>query len=150
MALQDDPARLDIANYPVRCTTRALFADMDGFRHLNNVAIARYIEEGRVTCMIEAFGTGFMLNPPDGRIMLLASAVIDYIAQAYYPGEVEVGTAVLRVGNSSFQIGHAAFQKGKCFALSNGVMVNSLHGKSAPLTPEDRAALTRFAFGNGG
>lgn len=45
MALRDDPARLDIANYPMRYTSRVLFADMDGFRHLNNVAIARFFEE---------------------------------------------------------------------------------------------------------
>ncbi len=150
MALQDDPARLDIANYPMRYTSRVLFADMDGFRHLNNVAIARFFEEGRAMCMIEAFGVDCMLNPRDGRIMLFASAVIDYIAQAYYPGEVEVGTAILRVGNSSFQLGHAAFQNGKCFALSNGILVNSLHGKAEPLTGEERAVLARFAFGDGG
>jgi len=149
MALQEDPARLDIANYPLRYTSRVLFADMDGFRHLNNVAIARFFEEGRAACSIEAFGMDSMLNPGDGRIMLLASNIIDYIAQAYYPGEVEVGTALLRVGNSSFLLGQAAFQNGKCFALANGTTVKALHDKAAPLTEEERAQLQRFAFRGG-
>jgi len=149
MALQDDPARLDIANYPLRFTSRVLFADMDSFRHVNNVAIARYIEEGRAACLIEVFGTDALVNPSSERLMLFASGVIDYIAQAYYPGEVEVGTAILRAGKSSFQFGHAAFQNGKCFALADGVMVKAPHGKAAPLTAEERAALLRFNFGGG-
>jgi len=65
MALHDDPARLDIGNYPLRYTSRALFADMDGFRHINNVAIARFFEEGRAAGIIEAFGLDSLLNPPE-------------------------------------------------------------------------------------
>ncbi len=146
MALHDDPARLDIANYPLRYTSRVLFADMDGFRHLNNVAIARFFEEGRAAGMIEAFGIESLLNPPEGRIMLLASNTIDYIAQAYYPGEVEVGSSILRVGGSSFLLAQAAFQNGKCFALANGTMVKALHNKADPLTEDERAKLHGFAF----
>lgn len=149
MALHDDPARLDIANYPLRYTSRVLFADMDGFRHLNNVAIARLFEEGRAAGIIEAFGLDSLLNPPEGRMMLLASNVIDYIAQAYYPGDVEVGSSILHVGSSSFLLAQAAFQNDKCFALANGTMVKALHNKADPLTEDERAQLHRFAFKGG-
>jgi acyl-CoA thioester hydrolase len=149
MALHDDPARLDIGNYPLRYTSRVLFADMDGFRHINNVAIARFFEEGRAAGIIEAFGLDSLLNPPEGRTMLLASNAIDYIAQAYYPGDVEVGSSILRVGSSSFLLAQAAFQNDKCFALANGTMVKALHDKADPLTKEERTQLLRFAFKGG-
>jgi acyl-CoA thioester hydrolase len=148
MALKDEPARQVLTNYPHRFTNRVLFADMDGFRHLNNVAIARFFEEGRAALLIEAFELK-MLPDPIGPAILVASFTIDYLAQAYYPGTVEVGSAILRVGTSSVQMAHAAFQAGKCFAVANGVLVKTVADRAAPLTEAEKAKLGRFTFGNG-
>ena len=45
MGLKDDAWRRDIAAYPVRFTLPTRYGDMDANAHLNNVAIARLIEE---------------------------------------------------------------------------------------------------------
>lgn len=47
MGLKDDPMRLIRDLYPMRFITRILYSDMDAFRHLNNGATGRYLEEGR-------------------------------------------------------------------------------------------------------
>jgi acyl-CoA thioester hydrolase len=148
MALKDEPARQVLANYPHHFTNRVLFADMDGFRHLNNVAIARFFEEGRAALMMEAFGLK-MLPDAAGPTILVASFAVDYLAQAYYPGMVEVGSAILRVGTSSVQMAHAAWQAGKCFALAHGVLVKTVADRAAPLTETEKAQLARFAFAGG-
>ena len=48
MGLKDEGWRRDIAAYPVRFTLPTRYGDMDANAHLNNVAIARLIEESRV------------------------------------------------------------------------------------------------------
>ena len=41
----------------------------------------------------------------------------------HFPGDVEVGTLVRRIGNSSLTFGQAIFNNGKCAAVAEAVMV---------------------------
>lgn len=144
MPMKDTPARLLAASYPLRFTTRVLYADMDAFRHLNNGATGRYFEEGRADLNIQVFGTGTMTNPPEGQQLLFASSTIDFLAQAHYPGSVELMTGIARIGTSSWTVAQAAFQNGICFALAEGVMVKASNGRPAPLTAAERTAMARL------
>ena len=141
MALKDDPARLLVDSYPLRFGTRILYSDMDAFRHLNNGATGRYLEEGRADLNIRVFGVECMIDPPGGLQLLFATVTIDYVRQAHYPGEVEVCTGVARVGGSSYVLAQAAFQKGECFALAEAVMVKAIEGKPTRLSDAERAAI---------
>jgi acyl-CoA thioester hydrolase len=47
----------------------------------------------------------------------------------HYPGEVEVGTLVRRIGNSSVTYGQGIFYNGKCASVAESVMV-MLDGKT--------------------
>jgi len=141
MSLKDDVARQSIALYPLRFRTRILYADMDAFRHLNNGATGRYLEEGRAAVNMTVFGTQCMIDPQDGLQLLFATVTVDYVRQAHYPGEVEIGSGISRIGGSSYVIAQAAFQDGTCFALGEAVMVKALDGKPAPLTPAEREGM---------
>jgi len=141
VALKDDPARLLVDSYPLRFGTRILYSDMDAFRHLNNGATGRYLEEGRADLNIRVFGVECMIDPPGGLQLLFATVTIDYVRQAHYPGEVEVCTGVARVGGSSYVLAQAAFQKGECFALAEAVMVKAIEGKPTRLSDAERAAI---------
>ena len=141
MALKDDVARQDIELYPLRFRTRILYSDMDAFRHLNNGATGRYLEEGRAAINMTVFGTQCMIDPQDGLQLLFATVTVDYVRQAHYPGEVEVGSGISRIGGSSYVIAQAAFQDGICFALGEAVMVKAIDGNPAPLTPAEREAM---------
>jgi acyl-CoA thioester hydrolase len=109
MNQKDAPERLIKQNYPLCFEHRTLYADMDGFRHLNNGAIGRFFEEGRADLNIQIFGADVMTNPPAGLQLLFASVHIDFLKQAHCPGLVEIATAVNRLGNSSWGVVQAAF-----------------------------------------
>lgn len=147
MALKDEAWRLLPSSYRRRISLRILFSDMDAFRHLNNGATGRYLEEGRADLNIGVFGARHMVDPPDGWQLLFANVTIDYLRQAHYPGTVEVASAVRRVGGSSYVIAQAAFQEGQCVALADSVLVKARHGRSEALTAAERDVLEELRVG---
>jgi acyl-CoA thioester hydrolase len=142
--LRDDPRRMTLDAYADVIEMRASYADVDSFQHLNNVALARFFEEGRATLNMSVFGVDSVVRPSDSVQLLFASIVIDYVSQGHYPGVVQVGTAISKIGRASFDHIAGLFQDGRCIALCDTVSVYAIAGKSAELPPEARAALTRF------
>ena len=146
MALKDESSRLVMTNYARRFATRILFSDMDAFRHLNNGATGRYFEEGRADLNVHAFGADHVIAPPDGALLLFATVTIDYIRQAHYPGSVDIGSGILKIGRTSYVIAQAAFQNGQCFALAQAVMVKAQDGQPSQISDEERLGLGRFPY----
>lgn len=142
--LRDDPARLRPDHYPQVLRMRTTFADVDSFRHLNNVALARYFEEARVTLNMQVFGVDAIVRPSADLPLLLAGVVIDYVSQGQYPGDVEVATGVSKIGRSSFTQVAGLFQDGRCVALCDAVAVYAKGGRGVELPPDARAGLERF------
>lgn len=115
------------------------FADLDPLGHVNNVAYMVYFETGRVA-FLEQLGT-----PPrereHGPVFVLAHIAADYIEELYYPGWVDIGTAMRHVGKSSFHLGHGIFHEGRCKAIATSVIVQ-VQGRpleAVPLTEEQKA-----------
>lgn len=146
MSQKDDSARREIGHYPLRFELRILYSDMDAFRHLNNGATGRYFEEGRADFNMRIFGVDSMINPPGGLQLLFANVVQDFVAQAHYPGSVEIGTGVARIGTSSYLLRQGAFQNGACFALAEAVMVKAIGGKPSALSQTERTAMEQFVL----
>jgi acyl-CoA thioester hydrolase len=144
--LRDDPASLRLETYPQVIELRASYADVDSFQHLNNVAMARFFEEGRATMNMSAFGEDAVVRPSSGLQLLLASVSIDYVSQGQYPGTVQVGTGVSRLGRSSFRQTAGLFQDRRCIALCEAVTVCAFGGKGADLPAHARAALERLVI----
>jgi acyl-CoA thioester hydrolase len=140
--LSAQAARLDMGSYPVRFAYRTLYSDMDTNRHLNNVAFGRLFEEGRVELHRRAFGW----SATPRLTMMLATITIEFLAEARYPGSVEVATAVARVGGSSFTLDQAAYQDESCVALANCVMVKAIESRPVPLTESERERLAGLMF----
>ncbi len=143
MAAPERPA-LDLKDRQVyaswtRITLR--FSDLDPNGHANNGAINAYFEDGRVAFRHEFMG--------DSDIDLIQGyAVVGfnaaYLGHVRYPGEVEVGTVVTRIGNSSFGLGQGVFQGDLCAATAEVAQVyfDPATGRSRPLPDPLRAALT--------
>jgi acyl-CoA thioester hydrolase len=138
---QYDKSRLRPETYPLRFEVRALYSDVDTNRHVNNVAYARWFEEGRVRLNERVTGPGVLLDPPAGLQLLLVSIHINYLAQVPYPSTVTVAGAVGTVGGASYGIAHALFHDGRCAALGDSVVVKARDGRPTRLTPDERAAL---------
>ncbi len=121
------------------------FADLDILGHVNNVAYMVYFETGRVAFLEQLGGL-----PPRDRehqpTFVLARVAADYIEELYYPGTVDIGTAVRYVGTSSFHLGHGIFRDGRCKAIATSVLVQ-VQGrpiKSVPLTDEQKTRMRRI------
>ena len=101
--------------------TRDIFrwGDTDGMGHINNVQFARYCESGRLA-YLGACGFGRELPADDFMIVHLS---IDFRAQMHYPGEVMIGTRVMRIGRTSARVGQGLFQDDRCTATAEGVVV---------------------------
>jgi acyl-CoA thioester hydrolase len=116
------PHRLEPGRYPLKVTILARYADVDPLWHINNVAIAQYYEEARVSALTQVLG-GERIPTARGERILIAHQSIDYLREASYPGSLEIGVGVLRLGNSSYTLGMGMFQGGLCVSVSDAVMV---------------------------
>lgn len=128
--MKPSPARLDIGSYPRRKSVPIRFSDVDMFRHLNNVATGQFYEEGRFELLADARGT---LDKEDRGALVIANVNMSFLKQARYPGEIEVGTGVVKVGGRSLIIGQGLFVDGSCIGVADSVVVSVGPTGSAPL-----------------
>jgi acyl-CoA thioester hydrolase len=130
-----EPFRLDPERYPLKVRILARYADVDPLWHINNVAVAQYYEEARVSASMMMMG-GKHFAGAGGERILIAHQSIDYLREGTYPGALEVGVGVLRIGRSSYRYGMAMFQDGACISVSEAVLVYAdAHGPAA--LPDD-------------
>ena len=95
------------------------FSDQDSMAHVNNTALATYIEAARCAFIYDLIQKGEM----KGLEFILARLLIDYRRELNYPGMVDVGTRLIRVGNKSLTTGYGVFKGEECFATSECVNV---------------------------
>jgi acyl-CoA thioester hydrolase len=126
--------RLDPLRYPETVDVLARFADIDPLWHINNVAIAQYFEEARVSAIRTMAESARIPTEAEQRI-LIARQSVDYLAEGNYPGALRVGVGVLHIGNSSFVLGMGMFQLQRCIAVSDAVMV--LANQAGPMRLPD-------------
>ena len=135
--------RLDPATYPWSFDIPPRFGDLDPLRHLNNAALARFYEDGRIR-FIDAIGGRAAIPPGHG--FVVAEVAIQYLVEGRYPDVVTVSSGLLRLGRSSFTMGHALFQSGACIGTSETtlVYVHRKEGGAHPLPDALRTALLAY------
>ena len=119
------------------------YSDQDAMGHVNNVAIAQYIEVGR-TQLIYSLVDKFLQGDLE---FVLAHVAIDYHQEFRYPGTVDVGARILRVGNKSVTSGYGVFLGDACLATCRSVNVFfDLSTRNAIVPPDEiRTALIAAA-----
>ena len=137
--------RLLASTYPWSVDVPPRFGDLDPLRHLNNAALARFYEDGRVR-FIDAIGGRAALERGHG--FVVAEVAIQYLAEGRYPQVVTVSSGLLRLGRSSFSVGHALFQGGACIGTSETTLVHvhRKEGGARPLPDALRIALSAYAL----
>jgi acyl-CoA thioester hydrolase len=126
-------AATDAAAYAFFSRDTVRFSDVDRYRHINNVAIATYCETGRVE-FAEFVWPGSTSGDDDGWV--IARLTVNFLAMAYYPGDVVIGTRVEHVGRTSCRLGQGLFKDDVCFATAESVLVwidLTAGGKPAPI-----------------
>lgn len=122
-----------LEDYPSRTSADIRYSDLDRQGHVNNAVFATFSEVGRVA---------FMYDPDkplvsEGRSFVIARLVVDFRAELFWPGTVQIGTGVLKVGRSSFTLAQGMFNDGRLVATTEAtiVMVDKETRRSTPLPP---------------
>ena len=138
---------LTLDAFPGRTFDKLRYGDTDRQGHVNNAVFATFFETGRVE-MLLADGRGF-LGP--GQSLVLARLEIDLVSEINWPGTVEIGTRVARIGRSSMTLEQAVFQNGVLAAkgLSVVVLTDETTRRSTPLSAEAIAMLSAYAAATG-
>ena len=95
------------------------YSDLDRQGHVNNAVYATFFETGRVAFFTEQISR--LCEP--GSSFVVARIEIDYRAELYYPGTVDIGICALAVGRTSFRLGEAVFKGERCVATAEVVIV---------------------------
>ena len=94
------------------------FSDQDSLGHINNVSYAAYIEQARVAFINE------IVSPQSDHInYILANLQIDYRREMHFPGNVDVGACLLKIGNKSITTGYGLFKDTENIATGSSVNV---------------------------
>lgn len=133
------------ASFPKWLSMPLRYADLDPLGHVNNVAMSVIFEQARVEFvypLLQARGRSYME-------IVLARVEIDYLREITYPGHVEIGTRVERIGAKSVTLVHGVFKGAGdvCAARGRAVLVafDSRGRTSAPLPPDFKEALEPLA-----
>lgn len=113
-------ARLDAASYPLHKPVPIRFADVDMFRHLNNVATGQFYEEARYELLAELRA---LVPREESPTLVIANVDTAFLGQARYPGVIDVATGIVRVGERSITIGQGLFVEGRCIGCADSIVV---------------------------
>ncbi|MGV7218431.1 acyl-CoA thioesterase [Bradyrhizobium sp. UFLA05-112] len=132
------PSRLDLApclaDFPYRLSDNVRFGDLDPNQHVNNAVYATYFETGRVTLMKDP---KMGLTPP-GLAWIMVRLDIHFRAELHWPGTIELGLGVVKLGRTSVTFEQVVFCEGRCVAsaMSVGVLIEEPSRRPTPLTTE--------------
>jgi acyl-CoA thioester hydrolase len=136
--LTDTPGHKDMTGtpfeldqFPVKTYEKLRYADTDRQGHVNNAVFSTMLETGRVEILYDPDAP--LASP--GCAFVIASQVLDFHSEINWPGRVDIGTRVSRVGRSSLTLEQALFQSGRMPATAKTVIVqmNETTRRSEPL-----------------
>ncbi len=117
------------------------YNDLDPLGHVNNAVYSTFLEAGRTAFlqpMFDEFGGGKL-------DVVIARVILDYRRELTYPGEVDIGTAIKRIGNTSVVFINGVFTKGADVCAATGeahlVFFDLETRRSTPPPPQIRSAL---------
>lgn len=116
-------------------------ADTDQFRHVNNAAIASFLEAGRM----DLFASPAISALMNGLNVVVGRLSIEFHAEIFYPGEVNIGSAVTRIGRSSFDVLQSVFRDDTSVASAVASCVLMQAGKPIVIPDDIRSHLLRDA-----
>ena len=117
-------------------------SDLDSFQHVNHLAALRWFEAGRMP-IFRLFASDLHLAKVP---LIMVHIEADYLAEMFLGSDVEIRTAVSKIGNSSLHISHEARQNGKLAARGTVVLVHFDHEtkKPIPIPAEIREKLNQM------
>lgn len=133
---------LKLDDFPLTAFDKIRYGDTDRQGHINNATFLTYLETGRVE----------LIYHPDFRALdennsfVITSVKLDFIREIKWPGRIDIGTGIIKIGNSSIRLHQQLFQNAQCVASSEtvNVQVDVVSGKSKPLSSAAKEILATW------
>ncbi|MEM7658632.1 MAG: thioesterase family protein [Bacteroidota bacterium] len=133
---------LSLSDFPQQTYDKLRYSDTDRQGHVNNAVFATFLETGRVE-LLYLDEMKAVLGEPN---FVIASLQLAFRREITWPGTVEIGTGILRIGNSSITLHQQLFQHEQCVSAAESIIVqvNAESGKSMALSEEAKQVLTTW------
>jgi acyl-CoA thioester hydrolase len=139
------PSPASRPGFPFVCTIATRWTDNDVYGHVNNAIYYHWFDSAINRWLIEQGGLDVRQADVVGYIV---RSECDYKASVSYPGDVEVGVAVERLGTSSVTYATGLFRPGEpepcALARMVHVFVHRASNRPVPIPPPLRQALERL------
>ena len=96
------------------------YGDTDRQGHVNNAAYCTFFESGRCAFLFDDKGNNVA---GDGKNFVIVKLTLDYLEEINFPGIVEVGSRISKLGKSSFTVEQAVFKDGICCSTAESIIV---------------------------
>lgn len=128
--------------FPFKTFEKIRYRDTDRQGHINNAVFGTYLETGRVELLYQ--DSKGILSP--NHSFVVAKTTIEFLAEIHWPGTIDIGVGILRIGNSSLVIGSNLYQNGVLVSTSETVVVqvNNTSKTSVPLSEPSKQLLLPF------
>jgi acyl-CoA thioester hydrolase len=125
--------------YPFLTVHPIRYGDLDPNNHVNNAAVATYLEIGRT----EFFDREGVRLTGEGRGISLVHLEIEYHREILYPGFVQIAAGIRRIGSSSITFDQAVFVGGERYVSgsSTTAQIDLKLRRSTPWNDAQRAKL---------
>lgn len=125
--------------YPFVTVHPIRYGDLDPNNHVNNAAVATYLEIGRT----EFFDKEGVRLTGEGRGISLVHLEIEYHREILYPGFVQIAAGLRKVGSSSITFDQAVFVGGVRY-VSGSSTTAQIDLKLRRSTPWNEAQRAKF------
>jgi acyl-CoA thioester hydrolase len=128
-----------LADFSVTTVEKLRFADTDRQGHITNTVFAVCCQNARMELLCDPKRVPI----PRDTQFVIAKLVLEFRAEMHWPGTVEVGTRVERVGRSSATLVQALFVDEGCAATAESIvaLMNTTTRRSMLLPHETAEAL---------
>lgn len=129
-----------LEDYPIRTKEKLRFADTDRNGHVSNAVFAVCCQNARMELLHDRSRVPL---PIDAQFVI-ARLTLEFLKEMHWPGMVEIGTRLERVGTSSITMDQSLFLGEECVAnaTSTVVLIGRSTRSSTPF-PSDTAAALR-------
>lgn len=110
-----------IDSFPHRITENVRFRDLDPLGHVNNAVFSTYLEAGRIALLTGLQSDVFSIDSE--ATFVIARLVVEFRNEITWPGEIQIGSGIQRIGSTSCTVEQGLFQNGRWAAHAESVIV---------------------------
>lgn len=134
-----------LADFPQVTFEKLRFADTDRYGHITNSIVAVCCQTARMEILCDSKRVPILPTTQ----FVIAKLLLEFRAEMHWPGSVQIGTRVERVGRSSVTLAQGLFTHERCVATAESVvtLMDLVTRRSAPIPQAASQVLAQWHRG---